>query len=61
MRGLAYLSSHELDKALADLNKAVELDPENALMYTMRAFVFDAKGDLQRAAADREKAKQLTH
>jgi Tfp pilus assembly protein PilF len=42
-----------------DLNRALQLDPGNAVVYTKRALIFQRKGDDPRAIADYEKACQL--
>lgn len=42
----------DLDHALADFTKAVELDPNDATDYFNRGTVYKDKGDLDRALAD---------
>jgi tetratricopeptide (TPR) repeat protein len=42
----------ENDRAVADLNKAIELNPKFANAYYNRGRVWEKKGDKQRAVAD---------
>jgi tetratricopeptide (TPR) repeat protein len=58
-RGASYARKEDLDKALADLNHAVEIDPTVPESYINRAYVLDAKGDSDRALADLAHAIQL--
>lgn len=48
-RGLHFLQAHKLDTALADYNKAIQLDPNSAIPYGGRGQIFFAKGDFNRA------------
>ena len=36
LRGFTYLRDGKLEKAIANLNNAIQLDPENALAYYLR-------------------------
>jgi tetratricopeptide (TPR) repeat protein len=45
--------------ALEDLNRSIALAPANSWSYLQRAFVRERLGDLQGAAADRQKATQI--
>jgi lipoprotein NlpI len=47
------------DEALADLNQAIENDPEYALAYFMRGMLYIDQGNQEQAEADLEKALQL--
>ena len=58
-RGLTYLSTGELDNALADFNKAIELNHRYAEAYNGRSAVYRGKGDFDNALADSNKAIQL--
>ncbi|MDE0397384.1 MAG: tetratricopeptide repeat protein [Candidatus Poribacteria bacterium] len=58
-RGLTYLSTGELDNALADFNKAIMLNQESAEAYNGRSAVYRGKGDFDNAFADSNKAIQL--
>jgi tetratricopeptide (TPR) repeat protein len=49
----------EMDKRLADINKALELDPDNVTALLMRAGVYREKGEQDKALADADRALQL--
>lgn len=49
----------EYDKAIADFNEAIRLDPTEALYYHGRAQAFEAAGQHEAAKADFEKAQEL--
>jgi tetratricopeptide (TPR) repeat protein len=55
-RGGAYRAKGDFDRALADLDKAVQLDPRSALALMERASIYHAKGELDRAIADYDAA-----
>jgi tetratricopeptide (TPR) repeat protein len=59
IRGLVFSSQHDYDKALDDLNRALEKQ-ETVDGYTARAAVFEAKNQFDKAAADLRRATQLT-
>ena len=44
------------DKALEDLNQAVQIDPKYPWAYDDRANLYQARGDLERALADSNEA-----
>lgn len=52
LRGYFHRRQERLDLALKDLNKAIELDPENREAYNYRAIVKRAAGDLPGSIAD---------
>jgi tetratricopeptide (TPR) repeat protein len=58
-RGLAYQTKGDLDRAIADFNQAIQLDPKFAAAYNNRGVAYEAKGDLDRAMADVSQAIQL--
>lgn len=58
-RGLAYSGKGELDKALADLNKAISLQSDNAFAYQNRAGVYEKQNEIDKAIADYSKAIKL--
>ncbi|MEN2981405.1 MAG: tetratricopeptide repeat protein [Thermus sp.] len=58
-RGLYYLLSHDLDQALEDLNRAIELRSKEAGLYVNRGAAYVNKGDLDRAIADYNRAIEL--
>lgn len=59
MRGLCYLKDGQLDGAVADLNRAVELDPEQAKSYSYRAEAYILRGMAAEALRDSTKAIDL--
>ncbi len=55
-RGNAYLNKIDLDRAIADLNTAIKLDPKSSVALNDRGLAYEAKGDLDRAMADYDAA-----
>ena len=51
-RAEAYLEKRELDRAIADLCTAIELNPRYALAYTYRGNAYDDKGMTNLAIQD---------
>jgi tetratricopeptide (TPR) repeat protein len=58
-RGLAYLNKGDDDRAIADLDKAVELAPLFFEAYCNRGLAYLNKGDDDRAISDFDKAVEL--
>jgi lipoprotein NlpI len=58
-RGVEYRDKGDLDRALADLNQAIRLDPKFALAYNNRGLAWEDKGELDRALADYNEAIRL--
>jgi tetratricopeptide (TPR) repeat protein len=58
-RGLAYLAQGEVDKALADLDKAIEFQPTLALAFYARGVARFAMGDYDLALADLDAVLEL--
>jgi len=58
-RGCAFLASGELEKALADFNRSIELNETWNLAYNNRGTTYARMGDFERAIADFEKALEL--
>jgi Tfp pilus assembly protein PilF len=58
-RGVAYLAKGDHDRAVADYDAAIRLDPGFALAYDRRGVVFGRKGDADRAIADFTQAIRL--
>ncbi|MDR1933403.1 MAG: tetratricopeptide repeat protein [Spirochaetales bacterium] len=58
-RGSEYLAKEEWDKAIADFNEAIRLDPKKAGGYASRGLCYDAKGDYDRAIADFSEAIRI--
>ena len=57
--GLTKRNSGDLDGALSDLSKAIDLKPGLWQAYANRSLVKKAKGDLAVAEADSDKALEL--
>ena len=58
-RACAYGDGKQDEFAMADLNKAVELNPEYAYAYVTRAWMLDRRGQADRALSDVNKAIEL--
>jgi lipoprotein NlpI len=58
-RGNAYRAKGDFDRALADYNQAISLDPRYEFAYNGRGNVYSYKGDLDRALADYNQAITL--
>lgn len=58
-RGNGYRMKKDYDRAFADYDKAIELDPNYALAYHQRGFTHAGKSEHDRAIADFDKALQL--
>jgi tetratricopeptide (TPR) repeat protein len=58
-RGNAFADNKDYDKAIADYNKAIELDPENGYAYNSRADTLREAGKAAQGLPDAEKALQL--
>ena len=49
----------DYDKAIADLDEAIRLEPKRGNLYRDRGSIYEQKGDKAKAAADFAKAKTL--
>jgi len=58
-RGVEYKNKRGLDRAIADFDQAIRLDPKNTDAYTVRGMAWEAKGDFDRAIADYDQAIRL--
>lgn len=58
-RSLFYTEVHEYDKALNDINKAIELAPSKSRHYKERAIIYRNLGQLKNSLLDIEKAISL--
>jgi tetratricopeptide (TPR) repeat protein len=58
-RGLRHRLAKEYDLALADYDRAIEIDPRSAVAYLNRAALFLQMGDRARATADYRQALAL--
>lgn len=57
-RGFAYLAKKDYDRAIADLNVAIGLNPANTKAVNSRGLAYQGKGDTAHANADFDAAKQ---
>jgi tetratricopeptide (TPR) repeat protein len=48
-RGNAYNEKGDTDRAIADFNDAIRLDPQNTNAYINRGYLYYRKGDIDRA------------
>jgi hypothetical protein len=58
-RGIAFASQGQLDRAIMDYNKALELKPEYYKAYINRAIVFAQKKDFDAAISDFKRAVEI--
>lgn len=58
-RGSHLLHKHALDRAMADLDVAIRLNPKLAAAYSARCWAWHDKGDADKALADCNQALQL--
>ncbi len=49
----------EYEKAIADFNQAIRLDPNDAMAYYNRGLIYRNQGDNQAALSDFQKAANL--
>ncbi len=55
----SYHNRGDYDRAIADYNRAIELDPQNALYWDSRSTSYHLKGDFDPAIADTSRAIEL--
>ncbi len=58
-RGAAWLTKGQYDKAIADLDRAIELGPENVFALARRGEAWRMKGEHEKAFADLDRAIEL--
>jgi tetratricopeptide (TPR) repeat protein len=58
-QGIAYRNKDEHDRAIADYNKAIEIDPKLAAAYRSRGNAYADKGEYDRAIMDYTKAIEI--
>jgi tetratricopeptide (TPR) repeat protein len=58
-RAESYLALSEQGRALADINRALSLDPKNAVFYALRGNIYSVMEDTAQALADYDKAVAL--
>jgi Flp pilus assembly protein TadD len=59
MRASGYVAAQRWDEAIADLNKAIELKPDDAIAYENRGWAYEEKGDVQKAIENYREAAKL--
>ena len=59
VRGVAWDSKGDIDKAIGDYNKVIELNPKHAEAYYNRGIAWDVKGDIDKAIDDYTKVIEL--
>jgi len=58
-RSVEHTKKGKFDQAIADLSKALMLNPRNALAYNNRGILYRKKGQLDRALSDYNRALKL--
>lgn len=58
-RGNCYYAKHDLERAIADYDRALRLNPKNPGAYDNRANALDARGDLDNAIRDYNESIRL--
>ena len=58
-RAVCYFHLKQSDKSLADMNKAVELQPDHGYRYSSRAFIKESMGNTEGAIEDYKKAIEI--
>ena len=59
LRGMCHEAKDELNPALADYSKAIEIDPKMAEAYGNRAMLYVKLGETEKAKADATAAKRI--
>ena len=58
-RGVEYGKKGDLERAIADFDQAIKLNPKDPSVYNNRGLAWKIKGDLDRAIADEDQAIKL--
>jgi len=58
-RGIAYVKKGQYDKAISEFNKAIEINPKDAVAYRGRGAAYVGKGQHDKAISDFNRAKEL--
>jgi tetratricopeptide (TPR) repeat protein len=58
-RGLAFLEKGDLDRAIAEFTKAIDINPKDADAYAHRAYAFGEKDDYDREISDWTKVIEI--
>ena len=59
-RGVAYFDKGDFDRAIADYDKAIKLEPDFAEAYFSRGIAYSPKGEKEKAIADFKKVIELS-
>ena len=59
-RGIIYAQMNDLNNALANFNKGIELEPENPIFYYYRGMAYTQLNQKTNAIADFNKVLELT-
>ncbi len=59
-RGLAYYEQGQYEQAIADYDRAIDLNPDYALAYYNRGLAYKQQGQYERAIADFERCLELS-
>jgi tetratricopeptide (TPR) repeat protein len=59
-RGFSYYTKDNLDKAIANFNKAIELNPQIAEAYLYRGLTYTKRNELDKAIEDYNKAIEIS-
>lgn len=60
-RGITFINLEDTDRAVSDLNKAIQLDPESGLAYAARGMAYLRSDRIEAAKQDGEKALRLSN
>src|SRR6266852_2379764 len=58
-RAISFIQKNGIDRAIADIDQAIRIDPNNARAFNGRGFIFLTKGELDRALSDLNEAVRL--
>lgn len=58
-RGRALIAQGQLERAIAEFDQAIELDPDDVAVYVTRGFAYIALGQFERGIADYDRAIEL--
>lgn len=58
-RGIAFDARNDIDRAIIDFSKAIQIMPDYSIAYYNRGVAYSETGDLDRAIADFDRAIQL--
>jgi len=58
-RGISHLEKEQIDDAISDFNKAIELNPRNAAAYISRGIAYYKQGQIDQAISDYDKAIEI--